>query len=760
LNHPIIRVAPAPADYQPRPGARGGGPKELVPVTPELRLELSGILKKATNSLKPILREWKDMPAVVTLKLRPKALAKSHRPMTLLERAGMLPIGARQLGELLLPAKEVHLQTLDRIIRESTAKKIKANISTIDGLEAYTSDDVLGGQADNRQFRGHLAAWVQSGKPFLLEEFDFNDTQTSRTMQRHLDQLFSQFDITRLYPGLNDAQRRMLFVRCDRVEDILKLASFPGIRTLAMAPEFGMIDIVSQNMPDLGEASAANLPPPPPDADLPTVGVIDSGVAGDDILLRPWLDGMNTYVLPPETDYFHGTFVSAMIAGARSLNRDSDEFPNCSARVHSVAAMGTGLTGLGELLLRIQEAVAARPDIKVWNCSLGSPAPGDEHSFGYFAQQLDELADKHQILFVISAGNYQTVPLRPWPAPDGFAAGQDRISQPAESTRALTVGSIAHLANLVAPGEPSPFSRRGPGPAKIPKPEVVHRGGNTCDVGTCVDTGIRSIIPGGRLSEAVGTSFSTPIVSTIAANTWHGLRDRNVTRPETVKALVIHAAALNSPLRAPGDQHYYGFGVPDSPLDTLYSSPDTFTLVFEAELFDGIVWAKTPFPIPACMRPSPGFFRGEVIMTLAYSPPVDGRQGAEYVRANVNASFGTYDPDDDGELHHHGIVPLESPPAHDDLYEEAMIDHGFKWSPVKVYRKRFPRGVAAQTMRLKLELLRRAGDDIPDEPQRATVVLSLRGLEPDLPVYNDGLTALRQTNWVAASIAQQARIRI
>ena len=30
----------------------------------------------------------------------------------------------------------------------------------------------------------------------------------------------------------------------------------------------------------------------------------------------------------------------------------------------------------------------------------------------------------------------------------------------------------------------------------------------------------------------------------------------------------------------------------------------------------------------------------------------------------------------------------------------------------------------------------------------------LRGLEPDLPVYNDGLAALRQTNWVAESVAQ------
>lgn len=760
INQPIIRIAPAAADHQPRHAPRGGGPKEVVPVTPELRRELSGMVTRTIARLAPTLREWEELPAVVTLKLRPKALAKSHRPTVLLERVGMLPIGARHLGELLLPAKEASLLNLDRIIQENTAKQIKANISTIDGLAPYTSDDVLGINADNRPFRNELAAWVRAGKPFLLEAFAFADLQTNRTMWERLEQLLGERNVSRPYPNLNDNQRGFLFLHCPRVEDVLLLAEFPGIRTLSMAPEFGTIDIIPQGFPDLGRATAAHLPPPPANADLPTVGVIDSGIALNDLLLSPWLDGTNTYVLPPETDHHHGTFVSGMIAGARPLNGNSADFPPCSARIHSVAAMGNGLTSTGELLLRIREAVTARPDIKVWNCSLGSPTPGDEHSFGYFAEQLDQLADQQQVLFVVSAGNYNTTPLRPWPVPAGFGGGNDRISQPAESTRALTVGSIAHLPNLVAPGDPSPFSRRGPGPAKIPKPEVVHRGGNSSPLGAFAGSGVKSIIPGGRLSESIGTSFSTPLVSAIAANTWHELTNRPSVRPETVKALIIHAAALDSPHRTAGERHYFGFGVPDAPLNTLFCDSDTFTLIFEAELFDGIIWAKTPFPVPACMRPNPGQFRGEVVMTVVYSPPVDGRQGAEYVRANVNASFGSYDPDDDGELHHHGLVPLDSPPRHHDLYEEAQIDHGFKWSPVKVYRKRFPRGIEAETLRLKLELLRRAGEVVPDEPQRATVILSLRGLEPDLPVYNDGLAALRLTNWVAESIAQQTRIRI
>lgn len=761
INQPIIRIAPSTTDLQPRTANGGGGPKEIVPVTPQFRQRLSGMVATAADQLTSILRNYTGLPGVITLKLHPKALAKSHRPMALLERAEMLPIGARRLGELLLPANEINLRKLDQLIRQSTAKQICANISTIEELSAYSSNDVLGTSADDREFQTALAAWVRDGKPLLLEAFDFNDGAISRTLRQYIERLIAERNLLRQHQELTDMPRGAIFLKCQQADDAYALASIPGIRSLIMAPEFSVIDIVTQSYPDLGRATAANLPPPIAPNTLPTVGVIDSGVLRNDPLLAPWLDGTNVYVLPPETDHAHGTFVSGMIAGAHTLNDNRPEFPDCSARIHSVAAMGSGPTSIGELLERIREAVRARPDIKVWNCSLGSMTPGSENTFGHFAEELDRLADELQVLFVIAAGNYCNSPLRSWPVPAGFAPGSlDRISEPAEATRALTVGSLAHLPNLVAPGAPSPFSRRGPGPAKTPKPEVVHYGGNCCINGSCNGSGVRSILPGGRLSESIGTSFSTPLVSAIAANTWQSMTKSTDVRPETVKALVVHSAALHSPLRTSDEHLYYGFGVPHSPLHTLFCADDTFTLLFEAELYDRTVWAKTPFPVPACLRPAPNQFRGEVIMTLVYSPPVDGRQGAEYVRANVNASFGSFDPDVDGELHHHGLVPLDTPKGRDDLYEEALIDHGFKWSPVKVYRKRFPRGIAVETLRLKLELLRRAGEEIPDLPQRATVIISLRSLDPGLPVYNDGLAALRQTNWVAESVAQQTRIRI
>ncbi len=77
-----------------------------------------------------------------------------------------------------------------------------------------------------------------------------------------------------------------------------------------------------------------------------------------------------------------------------------------------------------------------------------------------------------------------------------------------------------------------------------------------------------------------------------------------------------------------------------------------------------------------------------------------------------------------------------------------------------VYQGRFPRGKAGKNFRLKLELLRRAGEPSRREPQRATVILSFKGLEREQPVYADGLRALRAANWVSNALATHEVIRL
>lgn len=761
LENPILLVEPRKRDLKQRVIEGFSEPKEIVKVTTAFRKGLVKRLGEAAAELQATFAEFPAIPAVVALRLHPDAMAKTHRPMVLLERVGMRPIGTRRFGELLLPATAASLQHLADIAALNDAKVIKANLSTIDEIVPFGRDDVLGwrglSKADSTAAEQYLAAWIKARKPLLLERFTSADGLIDDGIRNALNQLLKRLGVAVDQLELPAARGFAAFVRVKTTEAMLSLASFPGVRALSMAEELTPIEIRPQMFAPIGAAPAGLLPPPA--ADLPVVAVVDSGVPRNDKSLKPWIAKHVTYVMPPYTDQLHGTFVAGLVAGARILNHNDAGFPAAQARVLDVAALSSGNTSASDLLLHIEEAIKDNLDVKVWNCSFGSNSPGHPEQFGRFAQELDALADRYGVLFVIAAGNYSTLPLRAWP-PAVDLGGMDRIGNPAEALRGLTVGSVAHLPALVQPEEPSPFSRRGPGAGKSPKPDVTHRGGNCTNIGVFANTGVRSFLPGGRLGESIGTSFSTPLVSVLAANVWHTLEKRGLAgNPEIVKGLMIHAAALSSPIRKVDERNYYGFGVPNSTVEILFCSPDTFTLMFEVELFDGVIWEKTPFPVPACLHPNGDHLRAEVVMTLVYSPPLDGRHGAEYVRANIDASFGTYDPDEDGELHHHGLVPLDAPKK-EDLYEKAMVDHGFKWSPVKVYHGRFARGKAGQNFRLKLELLRRAGEPAKPDPQRATIILTFRGIDEGQPVYADGLRAMRAANWTSNALATRVHIRL
>jgi serine protease AprX len=76
-------------------------------------------------------------------------------------------------------------------------------------------------------------------------------------------------------------------------------------------------------------------------------------------------------------------------------------------------------------------------------------------------------------------------------------------------------------------------------------------------------------------------------------------------------------------------------------------------------------------------------------------------------------------------------------------FEAALIEHGFKWSPVKVYRKRFPRGIGGERWQLQFDVLYRAGEDPLDQPQEAFAIVTVKGFARNQPVYRDGVRAIR-----------------
>jgi hypothetical protein len=411
---------------------------------------------------------------------------------------------------------------------------------------------------------------------------------------------------------------------------------------------------------------------------------------------------------------------------------------------------------LSDIALRLEEAVRLRPDVKVWNLSFNQPVPCAEQQFGDLAQVVDRLSDVYGVLFVVSAGNYVDLPVRTWPVITDLP--NDRVASPGDAVRALTVGSVAHagaIDTFVQTGEPPPYTRRGPGPVFTPKPDVVHHGGNVHDGGDATHpwvTGSASttvMAPNGSAYRGYGTSYAAPLAAALAAHIWNALEGQTTLAPNPalVKALLVHAAQLASPEYSPSERHYYGAGVPMDALNVLYDRDDSFTLVFEAQLLPGNKrWRKTPYPVPAALLRN-GKLRAEVIITTSYAPPLDASCGAEYVRANVNGNFGVLDGD-----RFHGKVPAMGEPGTTG-FEALQVEHGGKWSTTKTQRKIFPNGLSpGNGWALQVDMNQRAFEDPLAEPLKTYVVVTLRALDGNPEVHNDGIRALQTANWVSTSL--------
>jgi len=91
------------------------------------------------------------------------------------------------------------------------------------------------------------------------------------------------------------------------------------------------------------------------------------------------------------------------------------------------------------------------------------------------------------------------------------------------------------------------------------------------------------------------------------------------------------------------------------------------------------------------------------------------------------------------------------------MYEEHLVKHGFKWSPVKVFRRRI-KCVEGTRWRLQMKVLYR--DEIPTmKGARAALVLTMFDWEKRRPVYDDVVRAMNVMGWVTQDLKVHERVR-
>lgn len=693
----------------------GGGPpaKPFRSVDAKYRGRLSSQVTAIRTAIVPQIRTAGAAP--VRVKLLSKAAAKSHRPEHLFSPESCPIVGGGSLGELFVKATPEGLDRLVEIIETNESDRITKELSCVETIEPVTPayrrfgldprDLLRRSPRGNHGFITRVGLFnfgADSAQPRLVE--DFLNVCKRRDIAAHAKG-YSSFTYE---------------IECRNVQDVDALSRVVGVRSIMPMPLIRTIRprmFNTKPLPSLPNADDVT-------GDYPVVVVVDSGVSNQLSDLESWIVGRDSSVAPEYRNTDHGTFVAGLICWGGQLNPTMAGLDNNPCGLFDLQVMPNDDPAKGdvsellesEFLITLETALKEHANAyKVWNISLGTDEICSLDRFSKLAEELDNLQEKYQVSFVISAGNYETAPLLDYPR-TGSQLQAGRITAPADSVLGITVGAVSHVdykKNGPKEHHPSAFSRHGAGPNYVIKPDLVHYGGS-CTTDLSHIAGIRSVNGDGS-AENLGTSFAAPLVARTLAQIYHQITP--TPSPVLARALLTHHARdPRTSLRVPdGDENFFGFGLPSPVPYCLECTPHTSTLVFDDVLRPGYFLEWDDFPYPRSLKRDGKYF-GEIWMTVAFVPARGERWGTEYCETHIDAHFGVYRMQKSRET---GLVkPIFVglvPPEHKNpgvLYESYQVEKLRKWAPVRTYYGDLgENGERGDRWRLKLQLLTRHGID-------------------------------------------------
>ncbi|MFA7134309.1 MAG: S8 family serine peptidase [Bacteroidales bacterium] len=751
--------------------------------------------------------------------LRQSALAKSHRPSKAMFSPEIAPIvGAGELGELFV---ELSPESIERVsssmgkAETTTRKKIvdgkevsapsrmRSEIGAIDHISVHE-------KSDKRKFSVTEAInWLSdpcSGGAYIIELFDDPPAKKdwdTLTIQKR--QLFSSF-----INGLEtfDSGLFAIKIRQDKAAAVLfgvKLEEggtpivqmFPMQSSAAknnnrkpvnLNPELHakLLDFLDRHPlvkrimlpPIITKSGAPALPFKGTPATMPIVDektsypklcIVDGGVSD---IFGSWIQDRWGLVSPDDKNEHHGSFIAGLAVLGRDLNGedvckekngchiiDLDIYPSQFYDSY----YSKPLEFFNELEIAVQD-LKARTGVRIFNFSLNIEEHVTSSGYSIPAQILDKIAEDNDVIFIISAGNtHPSHARKEWPSDPVEAlktlvsTRNDSLKVPAESCRNISVSALnpPDMSSVVPYGL-SNYSCRGVSSRTGLKPDLAHIGGS----GTkhhIEGHGLYSVNEHGNIEDGCGTSYAAPNVAKTIASLENAI-EGDVSR-ETLMALSIHHAILPEPFSEKQlntvAKHLVGFGMPQSSQEILEGGDNAITLVFANRITIGRKLSFR-FTWPSCLVKN-GKCTGQAKLTIVSTPPLNYRYGSEFIRVNIDARLR--------QLQNNGrysgrLNAIYTPETGDGgLYEKDQIEHSFKWSPIKVYEKKFPRGIGPSTdWSLDVEYLTRDGEKIPQNGIPFTAILTIFDPNNEEPVFNDMRQTLQSIGVQTVDIKTAARI--
>lgn len=516
------------------------------------------------------------------------------------------------------------------------------------------------------------------------------------------------------------------------------------------------------------------------DNEYPRVCVVDGGISDD---FARWIVHQEQVIADRNED--HGSNIASLLVAGRALNKpiadfleeDGCELIDLAMVPPKRAAVGAtypgGATTFLDQLDRLIGEVKKEHPFRIINMSLNIDRQVPKGSISDSGRRLDEIARKHDVIFVVSAGNALGAAMRTeWPhstteALQTLLGDSDRLHEPADTLANVSVAALNPLGvEKVIPKAPARYSRRGAEQRTV-KPDLCHFGGAVVDRGG--PTGVVVTDANQELRYVNGTSYAAPLIAKTLAQIDADLGGR--APREVLLALLYHSAQLHDPmndkdLRAAAKQ-LVGFGLPGTASQALGNSDSSFTFVFFDRLREGESFSHD-FEWPASLTTHGGACTGAIRATLVSSPPVVHKYGAEASRMNIDLFVRQHNGKRTakGEMSFtkrvDAVHSLGAPKGK--TREASLLSHSLKWSPVKIYEGLHANVGESSTWRFGVDYLERDKTQVnmPKEGVAVAVIVTISDPEGRAPVFDEMRASLVRAGLrlqdIRAAIRAQSKI--
>lgn len=658
----------------------------------------------------------------IIAKMDDDSLSPSWTPTDVFDsRAGCRIIAPAYKGFLI----EINTESLPELSRQlKTSKKINdmVDISRISTIELFDETHTLRGLSIQKQWD----ELPEEGNTKIINIWikPFKSIGARKELSKKLEKILSEIDYSLGHPEFdfhissskqNTTQNAatsaldrylkdgnsVLSLNISKKQDLEKLVASGAIYRIDPAPT-----LKSADKPGKGKEPS----PLKISATSPTVVIVDGGINAKSYL------PLQKHSLKPLVQDFdanlnHGNKVASLICHAHAWNADRP-LPELDCTFISAQAIckdSAPKTPNHRQLLAYLDHVAQEtaPYSKVWNLSFNLTASGvKKEEVSYLGHEISKIARKYNILPVISAGNVNHNPKH------------GLICAPADCEAALTVSGRNYDFVKMAPGDACSVSLKGPAPAGMKKPDLSWF------------SELRMI--GGGVE--VGTSFSTPLVSSLAAHTFANIKEAS---PDLVKALLINKSELES------HNDSIGWGTPWSE-DSLpwLCQPGDVTIAWIAALQPGYnyYWHNIPIP-PELIKD--GKFTGSVALTAVLKPLISESVGENYFSSRLQTSLQATSASGT-------TISLAGSMREDKEKEVSARSDLAKWSPVRNhYKPHRGTGISGNTMRLNARIFTRDlyqfdmqhHSELP--PQEVAFVLTLRASDGSNTLYDSTIQSMQ-----------------